>query len=267
MLRYWRSCTAIAALLIYTGGFWIWRSYGFPIGYETCQYAAAYDQKDNCAPYNVYLVVLRKIGEVATDPNFINALITLIAAIVTAAATVYIARFTVTLARVGKQQVADTRILERAYLSAEPFGIKTLTDDPHLVAHVRIINAGNLPAQKVKWRIQTVFSDIGDKRDFEINELDLKGDGILAPKSQMIQGNDDVITEAKMLLEKDRVRRHHGRVAAYLYVFGLIRYEDGFEQSRTTAFCHRYNCMAFNQGRGSMAGEDGRQHQYGNHTT
>jgi hypothetical protein len=126
---------------------------------------------------------------------------------------------------------------------------------------------GIFQLKKIKWRIQTVFSEIGDRRDFQISEADLGGDGILAPKSQLIQANDDVITEAKMLTERDRVRRHHGKVAAYLYVYGLITYDDGFDSSRRTAFCHRYNCMAFDQGRSSIPAEDGRQHQHGNHTT
>ena len=46
--------------------------------------------------------------------------VTLASTIVTAIAGGVVALFTIVLARVGNQQIADTKILQRAYLSVEP---------------------------------------------------------------------------------------------------------------------------------------------------
>jgi hypothetical protein len=85
-----------------------------------------------------------ELAEAFSSITFLEAIIGAGAAAITAVATVYIAKFTVTLARVGSQQVADTRILERAYLSAEPDGVFLMLGKRSLVAHTKIINAGNL---------------------------------------------------------------------------------------------------------------------------
>ncbi|KGJ69630.1 hypothetical protein BJA5080_08429 [Bradyrhizobium diazoefficiens SEMIA 5080] len=65
----------------------------------------------------------------------------------------------------------------------------------------------------------------------------------------------------------------------FLYVWGLVRYEDGFGTTRTTKFCHRYNCANVENihgekeadagGKGPVIGlkirsEFARVHRYGN---
>jgi hypothetical protein len=62
-------------------------------------------------------------------------------------------------------QTRDTRILQRAYLSVEPGGVApyaspTATFDPdwRVVAHIRIHNAGHLPARNVSYHFNTQFS-------------------------------------------------------------------------------------------------------------
>jgi hypothetical protein len=52
--------------------------------------------------------------------------VTINSTIVTATAGSVVAALTIVLANVGKQQVADARILQRAYLSVEPLGIEWL---------------------------------------------------------------------------------------------------------------------------------------------
>ena len=71
--------------------------------------------------------------------------VTITSTIVTATAGAVVAAFTVVLANVGKQQVADTRILQRAYLSVEPRGIVTHTNGL-LIGQVAFKNVGKLPA-------------------------------------------------------------------------------------------------------------------------
>jgi hypothetical protein len=176
---------------------------------------------------------------------------------------------------VGFQQYRDTRILQRAYVSAEPLGIHYLMERPDaLVAHVKIINAGNLPAQKVKWRIQTLFSRDGEHKDFEINPKDLSGDNVISPQSEMIQGNNDILSRAQMVRENDFVRQNFmSNPDSFVYVYGLVIYEDGFGKERKLCFCHRYPCITYGSfgssipGTAGIAATDGRQHQYGNSTT
>lgn len=65
------------AIIAYVAGFWIWRSYGFPIEHEICKYAAD-GTKHDCAPYNVGLIALWKIGEAFSDLAFVTALATVV---------------------------------------------------------------------------------------------------------------------------------------------------------------------------------------------
>jgi hypothetical protein len=113
-----RSIAAIAILFGYVAALWAWRSHDFPTGfYDQCQYAAAYNQDNDCSPYNVYLVALREIGEALSNFGFWNSLLTLAATIVTAFATAYIARFTKTLYLVSRDQLALSHEVERAYVT------------------------------------------------------------------------------------------------------------------------------------------------------
>ena len=64
---------------------------------------------------------------------------------ISAIAAAVVAVFTIVLASVGRRQIADTRILQRAYLSVEPEGIVTSTTGL-LVGQVAFRNVGKLPA-------------------------------------------------------------------------------------------------------------------------
>ena len=52
----------------------------------------------------------------------------------------------------------------------------------------------------------------------------------------------------------------------FLYVWGRIKYTDGFDQERFTAFCHRYNWRRRKEanGRFRIARKYGRYHVRGN---
>src|SRR5262249_26039539 len=148
---------------------------------------------------------------------------------VTAIATAVVACLTVTLAGVGRRQVKDTRILQRAYLSANIGGIspfRTIEDrEGHLVvAHVDIANFGHLPARQVSCCIKITQNENGELADFPIDEQDLFGSYVLTPGAVTRQGSDS-LTLAE---------------GGYVYVWGRIRYLDGFGKQRTTDYCHRY---------------------------
>ena len=72
--------------------------------------------------------------------------VTLASTIVTAIAGGVVALFTIVLARVGNQQIADTRILQRAYVSVEPQGVEWLGLEKAFIGHIVFKNVGKLPA-------------------------------------------------------------------------------------------------------------------------
>jgi hypothetical protein len=71
---------------------------------------------------------------------------TIVSTVVTATTGGMVAWFTIVLATVGKQQVADTRILQRAYLSVEPQGIEWLGLQQVFIGQLMFKNVGKLPA-------------------------------------------------------------------------------------------------------------------------
>src|SRR4029078_4152698 len=166
-------------------------------------------------------------------------------------------------ANAAEAQAKDTRIIQRAYLSVESLGIHPLIQSDKLVAHVKIINAGNLPASKVKWKIKCLFDDDGRRKTFLVEESELEGDNVVTARSEMVQGNDDLISLAQMLKQKDAILRGK-KEGAYLYVYGLVHYEDGFGEKRNTCFCHRYTCAIFDGKPHQIPADKARQHRYGN---
>lgn len=56
-----------------------------------------------------------------------------------------------------------------------------------------------------------------------------------------------------------------GAKERHCYVWGRVRYRDGFGKLQTTDFCHRYNCEALRDH--IIAEEDFRIHEHGNKGT
>jgi hypothetical protein len=183
------------------------------------------------------------------------------ATIVTATATVYIARFTIVLAEVGNRQIKDTRILERAYVSVEPGGIKPFIGQgamDRIACNIFIHNAGNLPASKLSWVIRRGFSRDPFKKDFPITVPEV-GDIIIAPKVKVPKGAD-AVSKADLDEMTDRAEPD----TAWLYVWGRVSYNDGFRGGRWTQFCHRYNLLGAVDNAVPMG--NGRYHENGNRT-
>jgi hypothetical protein len=149
------------------------------------------------------------------------------AIIASAVATAVVAVFTVVLACVGRRQIADTRILQRAYLSVEPRGIEWSTNG-FLVGQVVFKNVGKLPAtafvsvvKKIEVRnagwITPILTDAA---------LPRRPPGLVPIGGEVPQGSDGItrqeVTEAQVDGEK------------YLYVWGRARYKNGFNRRRYT---------------------------------
>jgi hypothetical protein len=68
--------------------------------------------------------------------------VTIASTIVTATTGGIVALFTIVFAGVGRQQVADNRILQRAYVSVEPQGIEWLGLQKEFIGQVVFKNVG-----------------------------------------------------------------------------------------------------------------------------
>lgn len=163
--------------------------------------------------------------------------------------------------RVGRRQAKDTRILQRAYLSVEPFGVNPwLPDeanapqdasgqpivDHKVVGHVRIRNVGKLPAGDVRWVVQMAHcDDKGEREEFQITETEYGG-GTLAPGGIIRWGAKEQGIEQR----------------GFYYVWGRVLYADGFGHPRETKFCHRYTCRRVRHGR--IKRKYARHHHHGN---
>ncbi|MGY4351222.1 hypothetical protein ACVWXM_007715 [Bradyrhizobium sp. GM7.3] len=181
-----------------------------------------------------------------------------------AALTFFLALFTYRLwkstDKLWKNAEADTRILQRAYLSVQPFGVAPFpSGDALLSADIGIFNAGNLPATKVGWVMYRQFDASGSKADFLIDEADIDGSITIPPKVTAIKGGHAIPND-----EFDAAANRKDRESSYFYLWGRVRYLDGFKNRRHIDFCHRYN--VFGQSGRKIAKERARYHEYGNST-
>jgi len=162
----------------------------------------------------------------------------------------------------GRRQEADTRILQRAYISIEPQGIKCLsneTSDTTAVAHIGIGNVGHLPARDVKWAIKWAVDGRRYREDFPVAENEAFGRNVVSPGTIMTQGSD------RFEFVEDAVGSEEG---TFLYVWGAVYYLDGFDNTppRTARFCHRYNYENLPSGDAAyfFKPDAARIHRYGN---
>jgi hypothetical protein len=177
------------------------------------------------------------------------------AIIASAVATAVVAVFAIVLACVGRRQIADTRILQRAYLTVEPKGIEWTTNET-LVGQVAFTNVGKLPAtafvsvvnkivvRNAEW-VTPILTDAGLRR---------RPPGLIPIGGEVLQSSGGItrqeVTEAQVDGEK------------YLYVWGRAN------RKRYINFCHRYPLEKMDpepQGLGySISAKFARHHEYGN---
>ena len=175
--------------------------------------------------------------------------------------SVFVARFTIVLAGVGRRQITDTRILQRAYLSVERAGIEWSTNG-FLVGHVTFRNVGKLPATEFVSVVKKIEVQNADWVTPHLTDDDLpKGiTGVIPIGAEAPEGSGEITL--------DEVERATISGDKYLYVWGRARFKDGFNCERHVNFCHRYPLArkeAEPQGPGySISAKYARYHQYGN---
>jgi hypothetical protein len=160
----------------------------------------------------------------------------------------------------GNRQSRETQILQRAYISVEPGGIRPYQGEGEnrIACDVVIVNAGNLPARNIKWLIKRKYSYSAIDADFKVDPDKLDGDIVLAPKAHARKGAP--ATSRQELNEKQRGAEPD---KAWLYIWGRVSYHDGFRADRWIEFCHRYNLRG---GGHVIDAENGRYHEKGNRT-
>jgi hypothetical protein len=161
----------------------------------------------------------------------------------------------------SKRQSNETKILQRAYLTVVPLGVKPFNIESRYSCDVGFFNTGNLPAKNVTWVIHRQFSQDPVRERFPIKDR-FEGNIVVPQQVTAPKGARGVTSRRYEVFSKDNNGRNR-----WLYIWGEVRYRDGFPNSplRFTRFCHRYNLAAFIPGKG-IAATDARYHEHGNNT-
>ena len=173
-----------------------------------------------------------------------------------------------TLATIAGDQTKLLAAAHRAYISVEPRGIGMVVGGARVLGHVGIHNAGRLPAHNVRWFIDIKASPDGIEKEFPIGEL--SGDVVAPPGVTMPRGTRRGMLVAELNAQScSPVKVRSEESPVFLYVWGLVRYQDGLGAERWTRFCHRYNWVM--RGEGAIGNYNidtkyGRYHEYGNGT-
>lgn len=155
----------------------------------------------------------------------------------------------------------ETQILQRAYVTVLPGGIEPYKSGDHRVScDVIFVNSGNLPATKVRWRMERCFQT--DAKFIPPSILDKEwsgGTNVIPPKGRMRKGAKSI-----QFAELDSFHHDGKQDECWLYIWGVIEYRDGFRDGRATDFCHRYNVLGHHHRVIPPSG--GRHHEHGNRT-
>ena len=136
---------------------------------------------------------------------------------------------------IASWQSRDVRNAQRAYLAVEPLGVRIVAN--RAIGLIGIRNAGHLAARKVGCFIGLKQSDKDDENNFP---LDKPNGAVVIPPgaTARMSGVQALVTDsnpsAREQPDKTRAR------PTYLYVWGIVYYNDGFRGNRFTQFCHRY---------------------------
>ncbi len=169
--------------------------------------------------------------------------------------------------RNAQAQKRDTEIIQRAYLSAHPLGVSPFDAAAYAEGHVGIRNTGRLPARKVRWFIDVATSSDGRRTHFPLGEL--SGNNVVHGGAEMRQGG-------RAAISRQEFQNFHEN-SVWVYVWGTIRYDDGFGNERHIDFCHRYDSSGFSPrgagitpqqalqlGRAALSPDGATYHQHGN---
>ena len=137
----------------------------------------------------------------------------------------------------------DTRILQRAYIAVEPLGVHLMSDASTVIGQVGIRNAGHLPARKLSSVTNMRWSKNGNEPEASFPIERREGKVVIVPSALTIRASRTTI-DLKILNNASGAgsgKLKDEEEEVFLYVWGSVRYDNGFRRKRTTRFCHRYN--------------------------
>ena len=163
------------------------------------------------------------------------------------------------------RQRRDTRITQRAYLWVAPLGVQPFGMDGK--AHISVKNVGEIPARDVSWFINHILSNNGVLDSLPIDESRFFGHKlVIHPGAEMNRTHRFNLGHN----EAQAFKGSGGRL--FFFVYGVVRYLDGFGKPRYTKFCHRYDSDGLETiplgkpfaGHSELTAKSMRYHQFGN---
>jgi len=234
----WLIIVLVVLVLLGLGLSWLIPEYG-----EICGQTKDAAPKD-CATYDISRYALLKSLTFLQDYN----------GAIQAIAAAIMAAFTIILARIGREQIRQTKILQRAYVAVRRRGI-ALTADGDVVGHIAFENVGSLPAREFCVAVKLCWDLNPDLSEFE--ELPL-GPKVVLPARTKFPSGTPPLPKDDIGVDGFRAERGH------LFVWGRVSYTDGFGNLRWLKFCHRYNCKSPRNSRGGISRRYGRHHHHHN---
>ena len=134
--------------------------------------------------------------------------------------------------RGAKNQSADTRILQRAYLAVQAGEIE-ISGQNQVTDRIAVINTGRLPARKVSGYANIKWAQARDTEDFP--------ESIVPAHTYVLPVGEQSWLGTGALPQGIKVMNGQ---TGYVFVWGRFTYEDGFGEKRFLTFCHRYSCAA-----------------------
>jgi hypothetical protein len=213
---------------------------------------------------------------------------------ISALSALVVAAFTIALFVIARRQAADTKILQRAYLSVEPQGIDRsgLSIETFvLIGQVAFKNVGKLPATEFVGVVKKIEVHDAEWVTPELIDADLPTGrgaftGAFAEAFQRYDWHVVFLTilagvyiagvipigaevpRGSKAINLDEVNQAQVSGDKYLYVWGRAKFKDGFGRKRHVNFCHRYPWAMSSPiipGSGvAIPKQYGRYHQYGN---
>jgi len=156
-----------------------------------------------------------------------------------------------------------TRRQLRAYVSAQPDGVVDFIPADQVVARVCFQNTGSIFAKSVRTFLDRQLSDNDDlpEEAFPIDEAKISGNNVIAPNANILYATK-AVRKSEIAVNRDNAERRGKNY--YLYVWGIVLYNDGFIDERYTKFCHRYNFSGVPDGVYTIPHENYRYHHRGN---
>lgn len=132
--------------------------------------------------------------------------------------------------RKANQIAEDTaRRQQRAYIAVRPLGVEQIYSNRKFIGMVSVENVGQTPAKNVDIYVNMFCSSSKTETHFPVKTNDTGSTLTIQPNMNVRKGSnlEDI--------EKDVIGNHK-----YLYVFGVVLFDDEFCDGRQSWFCHRY---------------------------